>query len=210
MNKTQLLKLEERLQEEKIEKLLLERNFQKEEALIKSNNLYLDNLIKARSIAQLVAKKTQQRIEYRIGTLVTMALSAIFKEDYEFNIRFVERRNKTELDFILIKNNQESDDIISSSGGGVIDVISFALRCAVWALKKKSRNVFILDEPFKFLSRDLQSKASSMIKAVSDELKLQFIIVSHIKEVIECADKVFEIENKVIENAPILLKRRKK
>jgi len=209
MNKTMLYEWDKRLQEEKTEKLLLERSLEKITEDITSQNLYLSNLTKARSIAQIVAKKTQQKIEYRIGALVTMALSAIFTEEYKFDIRFIERRNKTEVDFVLIKKGQESEDLIEAEGGGVLDVISFALRCAVWSLKKNTRNVFILDEPFKFLSRDLQSKASAMIKAVSEELKLQFIIVSHIQEVIECADKVFEIEKTKEVEKPIILKKRK-
>ena len=44
------------------------------------------------------------------------------------------------------------------------------------------------------LSRELQPKAGEMIKMLSDKLKIQFIIITHNQDIIESADKVFEIK----------------
>ena len=172
--------------------LLEEQLDQLETDIVELEQLSL-NCQKARAIVQVVAEETQKKIEYQISNLVSLALASVFPDPYEFCVRFVQRRNKTEADLIFIKNGNEGDPI-NVSGGGALDVASFALRAAIWSIKP-SNNVMILDEPFHFLSRDLQDKCSSMIKMISDKLKLQFIIVSHIPEITEAADRVFKITN---------------
>lgn len=161
---------------------------------LRTDETLLENCQKARVIVQVVAEQTQEKIEYHIGNLVSMALASVFPDPYEFVLRFVQRRNKTEADLIFVKNGNEGEPV-DISGGGALDVASFALRVAIWSIKP-TRNTLILDEPGKFISRDLQIKFSEMIKHLSTKLGLQFIIVSHIPELTESADKVFEISNK--------------
>lgn len=154
-----------------------------------------ENTLKARAILQQVASETQKQIEYHISNLVTMALAAVFPDPYEFQLRFVQRRNKTETDLIFAKNGNEIDSILDNGGGGVADVASMALRFALWSIKK-SRPTILLDEPLKFLhSPVLQEKASELLKAISDKLGVQLIIVSDQKELLRSADKVIEITN---------------
>ena len=129
---------------------------------LESNELTVLNCSKARAIIQVVAKETQETVEERISNLVSLALSSVFPDPYEFKLRFVLRRNKTEADLIFIKRGNEGNPI-DVGGGGVLDVTSFALRVAVWSIKP-TNNVFIQDEPFHFLSRNLQAKCSQMIK----------------------------------------------
>jgi DNA repair exonuclease SbcCD ATPase subunit len=78
-------------------------------------------------------------------------------------------------------------------GGGAKDIASIALRMAVWSICK-TRALMILDEPCKFLSRGLQTKASEMLKMMSTELGIQIIMVSHVEEMITAADKVINVE----------------
>jgi len=147
---------------------------------------------KAQVIIQTVAKQTQEELQYHISELVTLALSAVFDDPYELILEFVIRRGKTEADIYFIKDGERIDPL-SATGGGVVDIASFALRVALWSLSQpKTRNIMILDEPFRFLSRDLQPKASLMLKELSEKLNLQFIMVSHSPDLIEGADKVFE------------------
>ena len=148
---------------------------------------------KALALFQKVARETQQALEYHVANVVNLALGSVFDDAYEFRVRFVERRNKTEVDLLFARGGEEFDPV-SSSGGGPLDVASFALRCAFWSLKK-NRAVLILDEPMKFLSRDLQPKASLMLEELSKRLGMQFIITSHVPELIERADRVFVVSN---------------
>ncbi len=154
-----------------------------------------DNTLKAREITQIVAETTQKEIEFQISNLVSDALAAVFPDPYEFKLRFVQRRNKTEADLIFIKNGKECDDILAVGGGGVADVAAnIAFPLAIWSIKK-TRNVMLWDEPTKFLHNpDYQENASILIKQVSDKLGLQIIMVSDQKNLIKAADKVFNVE----------------
>ena len=163
------------------------------ETKLVEKELYLENCQKVRAYIQIVAEQTQKQIEYHISNLVSMALAAVFPDPYEFILQFTQRRNKTEADLVFRKNGNDGNPV-DIAGGGTLDVASFALRAATWALKP-SRKTLALDEPGKFISRDLQSKFSEMLKMISDKLGIQLIIISHIPEITDCADKVFNIEN---------------
>jgi DNA repair exonuclease SbcCD ATPase subunit len=156
-------------------------------------NSTLEKTIKARTIVQTVARATQEKIEFHISNLVTMALAAVFPEPYEFKLSFVERRNASEADLIFSKNGNEISDILAYGGGGIADVANFALIISLWALKK-TRPTFITDEPLKFLHSPIyQEKASIMMKMLCDKLGIQLVIVSDQQNIIAAADKIIRI-----------------
>jgi ABC-type cobalamin/Fe3+-siderophores transport system ATPase subunit len=173
--------------------------FAEEKKKLENRNIILskkmDALLKARSIVQIVAEQTQKKLEYHISNLVSMALASVFPEPYAFQLRFVQKRNKTEAELIFSKNGNETNDILNSGGGGVADIASIALRISLWGIKK-TRPTLILDESLKFLhSPEYQEKASQMLKEVSEKLGLQIIIVSDQQNILEYADKVIKIVN---------------
>lgn len=170
---------------------------QKSEAdeLIISLSEKLDVALQARSVVQIVAESTQAQITYHISNLVSSALAAVFPDPYKFELRFVQRRNKTEADLIFIKDGNETDDLTATGGGGACDIASLALRIALWSIRK-TRNTLLLDEPTKFLHSPLyQEKTSEMLKEISDKLKLQIIMISDQPQMIKAADKVINITN---------------
>jgi len=57
-------------------------------------------------------------------------------------------------------------------------------------------NTIVLDEPFRFLSRELQGRAGEMLKLLSQKLGIQFIFVTHVQDLVEAADRVFEVRKK--------------
>ena len=144
----------------------------------------------ARAVIQKVARDTQAELEYYISELVTLAFASIFPNPYEFHVEFTERRGKTECD-MKFKRNGQTVNPLYGSGGGPLDVASTTLQFTVWTLNK-TRNVIGLDEPFRFLSRDLQPKAAAMLKDVSRKLDLQIIMVTHSPDLTESADRVFQ------------------
>jgi DNA repair exonuclease SbcCD ATPase subunit len=140
---------------------------------------------------QNVAQKTQEQLVLHIQDVVNTALDTCFPDEYQFKLVFEIKRNKTEARLVFFKNGFEIDPM-EASGGGVVDVASFALRIAAWSLGRTS-NTICLDEPMKFLSRDLQPRAGEILKEISTKLGIQFIMVSHVADIIQCADRVFEI-----------------
>lgn len=148
-------------------------------------------LEQALALVQTVAQKTQEQLTLHIQDVVNTALDTCFPDEYEFRLVFEIKRNKTEARLVFYKNGFEIDPM-EASGGGVVDVASFALRIAAWSLGKTD-NTICLDEPMKFLSRDLQPRAGEILKEISTKLGIQFIMVSHVADIIESADRVFEI-----------------
>lgn len=148
---------------------------------------------KAREIIREVGKITQEQIQFHISDITSLALEAVFPDPYKLELEFVQRRNKTECDIYFSRDGNRCDPL-DSSGYGAVDVASFALRIASWSLEiPHSRNVIILDEPMKWVSKEYREKASYMIKEISKKLQIQFIIVSHDPVLTAFADKTFEI-----------------
>jgi DNA repair exonuclease SbcCD ATPase subunit len=154
------------------------------------------DIARALEIIQITAKLTQQQLEIHISELVSLALEAVFPNPYKMVLKFETRRNRSEADLLLQDENGNLLNPMDSVGGGVVDVASFALRIALFSLKRpKPRAVMLMDEPLRFLSSDLQDRASRMIKEVSDKLDIQFLIISHDEKLIESADKVIRVLN---------------
>ena len=146
----------------------------------------------AREVIREVALKTQEKLQFHISDITSLALEAVFHEPYKLEVEFVQRRNKTECDLYFVRHGEKMDPL-SASGGGAVDVAAFALRIASWSMARpRTRNVIILDEPLRFLSADLQERASAMIKEVSKKLGIQFILVTHESILASYADRIFE------------------
>lgn len=173
----------------------ISRDIDEKSCQIKKLKRELKNSQEAQLIIQTVAMQTQQELEYKISEIVSLALSAVFDDPYEFRVEFNIKRGKTEADIHFYKNGIAFDPM-TETGGGVVDIAAFALRIALWNLASpRTRNTIILDEPFRFLSKNLQTKASDMLALLSNKLSIQFIIVTHIQELVEAADKVFIVEH---------------
>jgi DNA repair exonuclease SbcCD ATPase subunit len=158
-----------------------------------SLKVLLENHEQARVVIREAGMETQRQLQYHISDIVTMALESIFETPYRFEVEFVERRNKSECDLYFSRDGMRVDPL-EASGGGAVDVASFALRVASWTMEQpRSRNMIILDEPLKNLSKTYQDKGSELIKQLSERLGIQFIIVTHEPVLASYADKTFEV-----------------
>lgn len=156
----------------------------------------LESTEHAREVVRKAAIATQETISFHIQDVVTLALASVFQRGYRFNMEFVERRGKTECDLSLVDHTSgERVSPLDATGGGVVDVVSFALRVAMWAMgSPRKRSVICLDEPFKHLSGGLLPFAGQMLKEISKRLKIQFIVITHDSRLMETADKVVELK----------------
>ena len=147
---------------------------------------------KARAILQEIAFKTQQNLEYHVSSLVTTALKHVDPSWPDYSIEFVKRRNTTECDLFFEEKGKKQHPL-KGAGGGAQDVAAFAQLISYWTLRKNNP-IFILDEPFRNVSPDLQSKVSEMLKMVCEKLHLQIIMVSHAEDINTAADKTFYVD----------------
>ena len=177
-----------------IQKNLLKRQLKDKKIQKKKKTERVEYLEKAQIVIQELAKNIQNTIEFKISNLVTLALKTVNKDYPEFKAEFVSRRGQTECDLLFVENGHEQKPI-GSAGEGAIDIASIGLRIAMWTLNP-NRACFILDEPFKNLSADMQEKAGEMLSLLSKKRGLQFIVVSHQEGVNIKADKTFTVSKK--------------
>ncbi len=161
---------------------------------------------KSQSIIQIVAKATQQELEYRICEPVSLALAAVYNDPYKMVADFqITGRGNTEC-HLGFERNGNIIKPLDASGGGPIDIASFSLRIGSWSLvRPRSRPILITDEPFKWIDkkkiqnseRTTMHLAGQMLKDITKQppegLGLQVIMITHIDELISCADRIFEV-----------------
>lgn len=194
MNRIQTLR--NRLEQEKGRAVQIERSISDLKSQLTDTKRSIRRHEQAREIIREVGLKTQEQLQYHISDITSLALEAVFDDPYELVAEFVQRRNKTECDLYFQRDGERTDPL-SASGGGAVDVAAFALRIAAWSMQTpKRRNTIILDEPMRFLSVDLQARASQMIKELSEKLGIQFIIISHESTLAEHVDKTFTVKLK--------------
>ena len=152
-------------------------------------------LEKAQVFLQNIAQETQNQLKFRIEDIVNMALETCFPGEYDFKLNFNIARGKTDCELVFLsRRTQREVDPMNASGGGVVDVACFALRTACYVLEQGIDDVIVLDEPMKFVSEDLRERVCEVIKTLSWKLGVQFIIVTHIPEFIDIADRVFQVK----------------
>lgn len=154
----------------------------------------LDDILQAQALIQTTAQETQSQLKYHIQALVQNALDAVFPTTYVFKVGFELRRGQTEVDIYLDKDGEPIDPM-DASGGGVVDVVTFALRVVAWSLSSTAP-VLILDEPMKWVSAGRRQVCGELLRAVSDRLGLQIIMVTHDPALVTQADRIFVVEQK--------------
>lgn len=161
----------------------------KQEAAVSSSMIRATE--EAQSILQHIATTIQEQAHSKIASVVTRCLEAVFDDPYEFQITFERKRGKTEAVLSFVRDGQQVHPL-SASGGGVVDVAAFALRLACLMLSvPRKRRTLVLDEPFKFVSKEYRHRIRELLETLAEEMDVQFIMVTHIPE-LECG-KVVEI-----------------
>ncbi len=130
----------------------------------------------------------------RLGEIITEGLRHVFPEyNYTFNILFVERRNKIEVDFVLTDPDGEQYHPTDDVGGGVADMISMLLRITYITLSKHI-NILFADEPLKFIDKDRVPVAAQFIKKVCEDLNFQIVMATHIPEFMQVAEACYRVQ----------------
>jgi DNA repair ATPase RecN len=191
--KMNLQTLQKKFDQKKGQRYQICKDISQEEVKIQKTKKEIRLLEKAQEIITAVAKLTQQELEFAICEPVTLAMAAVYDDPYTMVAEFTSsERGATEC-ALKFERNGFFVKPSEASGGGPIDIASFMLRVDSWSLtRKRTRPVLILDEPFKWVSREKMPLAGEMLQETSRQLGLQIIMVSHIPDLIDCADKIFE------------------
>lgn len=194
MSKTQDFRT--KLERQKGKKEQVKSSINKLELVIDSDKKSLRRHEKAKEVIRQVGLKTQKQLSYNISEITSLALNTVLDSPYDLELEFVERRNKTECDIYFVRDGMKIEPF--AGGGGAIDIAAFALRIASWSMQyPRSRNVLILDEPFKHLKGEETNKRMlEMVQQISKKLNIQIIMVSDERvsreATVAATDKLFE------------------
>lgn len=192
---TDINKIKDKYNELKIKKKFFETTLKSKQRSLTITGTRIKDYEEVRGIWIGIANKIQSTATSHIENVVTMAIQTVFEEPYEFKLVFKEERNNVTCRPIVIKDGKEYTPK-DSMGGGMLDIIGFALRITMWSMQvPRSRNIFILDEPFRFCG-DLTLKAGMMLKSLSEKLNFQVLLVTHDHELKEMCDRVWIISNR--------------
>lgn len=157
----------------------------------------LDDLDEAITVFNVVGIIANDEAKEVVEGIVTEALQLVYDETYSFVVDNKVQRGQPETHFgVKIRENTYSlrDEEL---GGGVIDVVSFTLRVTSWAINDpRTDDVLVLDEPLKNVDSERLHNMGLMIKRLSQELDLQFIIVTHEPELMENADSTWYVKQR--------------
>jgi DNA repair exonuclease SbcCD ATPase subunit len=196
-----LTQLRQRLEQEKGKFQQIQADIVQTQTMLASLQTQALDIEQAAMIHRTVAQQTQERLSWYIDDLVTAAIEAVFPDDPpRFRLEFVPRRGRTEADLWLTDSSGNKIKPSDDDGGGLVNVVAFALRIALWSLTRATRPVIILDEPFVFLhNRDAHARVAEMLRTITERLNLQIIMVTgedESEEIIGAADKVFRLVKK--------------
>jgi len=155
-----------------------------------------ENLVaynEARSILNQLAQTVQAQIGGTIQDRVGSALGIVFGEEYDFGLKYEHKRGKYEAIAEVLRNGEPRDPR-RDVGGGIVDIIAFILRLLFRHMDpRRTANVIVLDEPFKFVSKDYLPEVVALLREVVDQLGVQLIMVSHDVGLIEAADVAYNV-----------------
>lgn len=155
--------------------------------------LRVETLEKCRQLILTAGKETQSELKSLIEHTVTLALQSVYGLKYKFVVQFLyDKRDQLEVTFYIDKNGLLLEPRKDTMGYGVVDICSFSLRMVMWMLSK-THPIMALDEPFKNASAGFIPLVSEMVKQISKMLGVQFIIATHIDQMIEQADTIHRI-----------------
>lgn len=161
----------------------------REQKAIATTDAVRADLAEALAIAEAVAEQVQANIKHKLEGLVTQALAAVFDDPYELRVTLVLKSGRTEAHLAFFKDGEEIDPL-NAAGGGVVDVAAFALRLAALTLQgNRVRRALILDEPFRFVSRNYLPAVRDLLHQLTNSLGVQIIMVTHLPELVEQADE---------------------
>ena len=171
------------------QKNLLTQQLDTSKAKIVSLETQKINETKAVELLHLVQRSTRDKIKEAFENTVTLALRAIYKEDYQFKLEFGQKGNIGTLNFLMKSpTTQGFLDLKDTASGGQLDVVSLALRfMLLHIVRPRIEGPIILDEPTKQVSSNLRENEFNFYQSMAEKFKRQILIVTHSKELSELA-----------------------
>jgi len=177
----------------------------------------INALIEGKQLLDLFVKSTEQRVRSKYEPIITEALHFIFAQELFFHLYMVNRRNQSEVDFIILRSKEsedlyqqyikegddkelerlvkESKNINYMYGGAVNQVLALMLRF-INAELLKIKGPIMLDEPSSAVGEEYSSRLGQLISSMSKRFDRQYILITHSKSLASYAQKSYEVDQR--------------
>lgn len=149
-------------------------------------------LLEAQSVITKLFIDCSQEAREIIEIIINLALKSVFGEKYSFELNYEIKRNQVEANPILYKYGKPRR-IQDECGEGVVDILSFGFRMAIWAISDEKSYSFSLDEPFKSISEGNQHAVGEMMRETFESLGIQCILTTHLQSFKDYLDKAYAV-----------------
>lgn len=156
----------------------------------------LFHIEEAKALIQKISADMNSVVAYSMSDIVQSMLDSLFPSRYKCVLDFTIKNNRTHVDIYLDMNGEKIYPL-DQDGGGVANIMELGLRLASLQLGS-TRKTIILDQPLKDLSGDFLPIGASILKKISEDLGLQLIIINHVPEFMEIANKTFHFEKDAV------------
>lgn len=164
---------------------------------IKSANSEINYLEKASEFLIDFSEETRRNMKNKIESLANSALKIVFPNK-RIVFKLIPQKTSRGVNYnTYAETDGVIDPLLDSKGGGVKDIISICIRISyLRMLKSKLRQILILDEPFKNIDKVRLQIAIDWLRKVSKEFGIQFIIITHIVELVALSDNGMQFKLK--------------
>ena len=137
-------------------------------------------------------------------TLNTALKYIMFDKNYSANLELEDSRGTKSLSITLIDNDDNFEvDLKDGVGQGVRTIISFVLKS--YYLLNQNSKILLLDEKYSALSSHYVPRFYEFMKRFCEENDFIIVMISHIDNQIEHADKIYYINDGVISEGDNIL-----
>jgi ABC-type dipeptide/oligopeptide/nickel transport system ATPase subunit len=127
-----------------------------------------------------------------LETTVTYGLQEVFDDrDLTVKAEIEEKRGMIQLELITIDNEQGIQGRARNSFGGAVVQVQAALVLIVVMILLNSRKFVILDEKFSNVSKEYQANVGKVLKELCEKFGFNILLVTHNKEILDYADKIY-------------------
>ncbi len=168
----------------------LKLNQEEYESLEKS----LETLEKVSEFMRKISIFLREGTKTKVEDIVNEALREIITDqDLKFKMKFEEKRNVNNLEFVIEENGIDMP-ILTSCGVGVMNVVSTILRIVFVELQNQAKSLIVLDEPGSHISKQNQANFGKFLSVLSERLGHQLIIVTHTKDIADQCQNIITIQ----------------
>lgn len=157
------------------------RQFKEQSIEIQKSKAVLDDLIKRFIGFQL--DRIKEYVSYGLKTVIA-------DQDITFDCQVTTKMNKPWVDLLTVNSKGISENALEAFGGSVAQIESLILRVLA-ILQLKLYPLLVLDESLNAVSSEYLPATSVLLKELTKQLGIKILLVTHNKEVLNEADRVY-------------------